>query len=125
MAIADKGIKIEVPAGLVPDDFVPPAYIEVSDFEYKRTYQLNVLKATVENADEATTFGSIINNATIGILKQILDLVTADFIGTNTVDYYTIWKVISSNSQRSKGNDFYTATAFSYIVEVEVFIKTT
>jgi hypothetical protein len=125
MAVQDKGIKIELPEALVPDGFVAPAYVEVSDFEYKREYQLNVLKSTIQNADKDVTFGNIINDATIGILKQINDIIVADFIGTNTVEYYTVWKVINSNSQRSKGNDFYTSTAFSYICEVEVFIKTT
>jgi hypothetical protein len=125
MAVVDKGIKIEVPESLIPDGFNAPAYIEVTDYEYKREYQLNVLKSTVENATEVTTFGNIINEAAIGILKQVLDLITADFINTNTVDYYTVWKVISSNVQRSKENDFYNDTPFSYICKVEVYIKTT
>ena len=125
MAIVDKGIKIELPEALIPDGFNAPAYIEVSDYEYKRTYQLSVLKSTVENATDTTTFGNIINEAAIGILKQILDIVTADFIGSNAVDYHTVWRQISSNLQRSKANDFYAATAFSYIITVDVYIKTT
>jgi hypothetical protein len=125
MAVVDKGIKIDLPEALVPDGFSAPSYIEVSDYEYKREYQLNVLKSTVEDADKAVTFDDIIDNATIGILKQINDIIVADFVGTNTVDYHTEWKRISSNLQRSKANDFYAATAFSYICNVEVFIKTT
>lgn len=125
MAVVDKGIKIEIPEALIPDGFSAPAYVEVSDYEYKREYQLTVLKSTVENAAKETTFGNIINDAAIGILKQVLDLITADFIGTNTVDYHTVWKEITSNFQRSKNNDFYTDTAISYSCKVEVFIKTT
>ncbi len=125
MAVVDKGIKIELPDALVPDAFVAAAYEEVANPEYKRTYQLSVLKATVENATEATTFSNIINEAAIGILKQILDLITADFIGTNTVDYYSVFKQITSNIQRSKANDFYTDTAVSYICTIDVYIKTT
>jgi hypothetical protein len=79
MAIVDKGIKIELSEAIIPDDYTAPEYVEVSDYEYKRTYQLSVLKATVENATKATTFGNIIDNATIGILKQILDVITDDF----------------------------------------------
>ena len=124
MAITDNGIKIEVPAAIVPDDFTAPAYTEIADFEYKRVYQLNVLKATVENAVHATTFGNIINDAAIGILKQVLDLVTADFIGTNTVDYYTIWKDLNSNVNRNSSTDFLTDTGFNYVCTVEVYIKT-
>lgn len=124
MAVIDNGIKIEIGDSLIPDGFNAPVYTEVSDFEYKREYQLSVLKSTVENAAKETTFGNIINDATIGILKQINDLVVADYIGTNTVNYHTVWKSISSNLQRSKANDFYAATAFSYICIVDVFIKT-
>lgn len=125
MAVVDKGIIVEIPEALVPDGFVPPAYVEVSDYEYKREYQLNVLKSAVENAATEVTFDNIITEAAIGILKQIFDIITTDFIGTNTVDYHTVWKEISSNSQRSKANDFYTDTPFSYICKVEVYIKTT
>lgn len=124
MAVADSGIKIEISSALIPDGFSAPVYTEISDYEYKREYQLSILKSTVENATKSTTFGNIINDAAIGILKQINDLVVADFIGTNTVEYYTIWKIIKSNTQRSNNNDFYTDTPFSYIVNVEVFIKT-
>lgn len=124
MAIQDKGIKIEISEALIPDGFSAPAYVEIPDYEYKRVYQLSVLKSTVQNAAKDVTFDNIINNVTIGILKQINDIIVADFIGTNTVEYYTVWKVLNSNSQRSKENDFYTDTPFSYVCEIEVFIKT-
>jgi hypothetical protein len=124
MAVVDKGIKIDLPEALVPDAFVAPAYVEISDYEYKREYQLNVLKSTVENAAKDVTFGNIINDVTIGILKQINDIIVADFIGTNTVEYYTVWKVVDSNVKRSKESDFYINTPFSYVCKVEVFIKT-
>ena len=105
MAVIDKGIKIELPEALIPDGFAAPVYVEVSDYEYERKYQLNILKSTVENVAKDVTFGNIINDATIGILKQINDIIVADFIGTNTVDYHTVWKTISSNAQRSKASE--------------------
>ena len=124
MAIVDKGIKISLPSSLVPSDFVPPVVAEFSDQEYERTYTVSVLKATVENADKAITFANIIDDAAIGILKQILDLITADFIVANNVEYYSEWVIVSSNSARSLDSDFYSSTAFSYVCEVKVFIKT-
>lgn len=124
MAIVDKGIKISVPTSVVPDDFVAPAVEEFSDHEYKRSYTLDIAKATVENADRATTFGNIINDAAIGIIKQILDLVTADFIGTNAVDYYSDFTVLDSNSSRNTQSDYLTNNAFNYVCKVDVYIKT-
>jgi hypothetical protein len=125
MAIVDKGLKIELPESIIPDGASVPAFDAVIDPEYKRNYTLEVLKATVQNAAKEVTFDNIVDDVAVGILKQINDIVTADFIGTNTVEYHTVWKRISSNSQRSKENDFYTDTAFSYIIEVEVLLKTT
>jgi choline kinase len=125
MPITDQGIKIELPENLVPENFAPPAYTEISDFEYKREYTLTVLKSTVQNAAKETTFSNIINDVAIGILKQINDLVVADFIGTNQVDYYSIFKDIQSNVVRSLNSQFYTDTAFSFVCKVEVYIKTT
>lgn len=124
MAIVDKGIKISLSPSIVPSGFVPPVVAEFSDQEYERIYTLSVLKATVENADKAVTFDNIIDDAAIGILKQILDLVTADFVAANNVEYYSEWVIVNSNSARSLNNDFYTSTAFSYVCEVKVFIKT-
>lgn len=124
MAIVDKGIKISIPSSLVPSDFDPPVVAEFSDQEYERIYTVSVLKATVEDADIAVTFDNIIEEAAIGILKQILDLITADFVAANNVEYYSEWVIVSSNSSRSLDSDFYTSTAFSYVCEVKVFIKT-
>ena len=124
MAVIDNGIKIDLPESIIPSDFVPPAVTEFSDQESISKYTLNVLKSTVENADRATTLLNIIENAAIGLLKQINDIIVADYIGTNTVEYFSKFKILGSNSSRSTQSDFLTSNAFNYVCEVEVYVKT-
>ena len=125
MAIVDKGLKIDLSPALVPDGYVADPYELVSDYEYIREYELSVLRATVENTDKAVTFGNIIDNATMGIKKQVNDLVSADFVSGNTVEYSTELTDLTSNVQRSKSNDFYSNIAMSFVCKVTVKIKTT
>jgi len=125
MAIVDKGLKIDLSPALVPDGYVADPYELVSDYEYLREYELSVLRATVEDTDKAVTFGNIIDNATMGIKKQVNDLVSADFASGNTVEYSTELTDLTSNVQRSKSNDFYSNIAMSFVCKVLVKIKTT
>jgi hypothetical protein len=71
----------------------------------------------------ATTLLAIISNATIGINKQVTDLVTAEFDTTNTVTCYAILTGIDSNQAASASNDFYTTTAMSYLCTVKFYVK--
>lgn len=124
MAVVDRGIKIDLPDSIVPSDFVPPAVTEFSNEESIRKMTLNVAKATVQNADRATTLLNIINEAAIGLLKQINDIIAADYIGTNAVEYFTKFKLLDSNSSRNSQSDFLTDTAFNYVCQVEIYVKT-
>jgi len=124
MALTNQGTRVSIPSQLQPADFVAPAVTIFSDEEYVRTMTLNVLKATVDEADKATTLLAINANATVGIAKQVDDIMAADYIATNTVDYWIDWRTLSHNIAPSKTTDFLTSTAVSYVVTVDVYIKT-
>lgn len=115
---------MSIPSILIPSGFVAPVVTEFEDFEYDRELTLSVLKSTVENASKATTLLNVINNGTIGISKQVEDIITSDYINTNTVTFYTDFLSISNSQQVSVTTDFYGNVALSYVVKVKVYVKT-
>lgn len=122
MAIVNNGTKVQL--AVIPAGYSRPAVTEISDFEYKRDVSLNVLKSTVEDADETITLANIINNATIGITKQVTDILAADYLGTATVTAYAILKKISTNAHLPVGTgNFYTNAGLNYICEVTILVK--
>lgn len=124
MAVVNNGVLLSIPTGLIPTGFTAPAVTTFTDFEYEREITLSVLKSTVENASKATTLLNIINNGTIGVSKQIEDIVTADYIGSNTVTFYSEITVLSNNQQVSVTSDFFGNVALSYSVKVKFYVKT-
>ena len=124
MALTNQGTRVSIPSQLQPADFVAPAVTTFSDEEYVRTMSLSILKSTVEDADKSTTLLAINANATIGIAKQVDDIMAADYISSNTVDYWIDWTSLRSNIAVSKDSDFLNDTAVSYVVSVDVYIKT-
>lgn len=124
MAVVNNGVKVSIPSILIPSGFVAPVVTEFEDFEYDRELTLSVLKSTVENASKATTLLNVINNGTIGISKQVEDIITSDYINTNTVTFYTDFLSISNSQQVSVTTDFYGNVALSYVVKVKVYVKT-
>lgn len=124
MAVINNGVKVSIPSGLIPTGFTAPAVTTFTDFEYERDITLSVLKSTVEDASKATTLLNIINNATIGVSKQVLDIVTADYIGTNTVTFYADMELLTNNQQASVTSDFYGNVPLSYTVKVKFYVKT-
>lgn len=125
MALVNNGVKVSIGAGLIPTGFTAPAVTPFADQDSKRTISLSVLKATVENADKATTLLNIINDVTIGISKQVSDIVDADYDEVaNTVTFYADMTSLSNNQQRSVATDFYGDVAVSYVATVDVYVKT-
>lgn len=124
MALVNNGVQLSIPTGLIPTGFTAPAVTTFTDFEYEREVTLSVLKSTVENASKATTLLNIINDVTIGISKQILDIVTADYIGSNTVTFYSEVTNLTNNQQLSVTSDFFGNVAVSYVVKVKFYVKT-
>jgi len=125
MAVTNKGTKVSIPDAQIPSDYVKPTVVEVVSPMYPRTVILSVLKATVENADPATTLAAILADGTIGITKQITDIVTAEFIGTKTVDVHADLLSIKTNiSTNDPTGDYLKATAPSYLCTVKYYVKT-
>jgi hypothetical protein len=124
MALTNAGTVVSLPSSRVPSDFTAVAVTTFSDWEQEsQVLTLSVLKSTVENSDPATTLLAIISNATIGINKQVSDLVTDDWDVTRTVTVYAELTGIDSNVAASATTDFYTDTAMSYTCTVKYYVK--
>lgn len=124
MALVNNGTKVSVPLTLQPTGFTAPSVTEFTDHEYTRTFSLSVLKATVDESSKAATFLAIIENATVGIDKQVDDIMAADYISSNTVTYYSDWTAVSNNARLGIDTEFFSNVAVSYVVTVVVYIKT-
>ena len=123
MAIVNNGTVNSLPESQIPEGYTRPTVTLVTDFDYESTLTLTVLKATVENATDATTMTNIIDDAVIGITKQIDDILAADFLGTATVTAHAELTEISNNIIPVKTSDFYNDTAVSFTCTVKLFVK--
>lgn len=124
MAISNSGTANELSENDVPAGYSRPSVTKFTDWTYKQTLSLTVLKATVHNSDPKVTMANIISNGTIGITKQINDIIAADWIASETVTHYTDWTNISNNFSNVNGaGDYLTDTAASYQVTVTTYIK--
>lgn len=124
MAIVNNGTKLKIASGQVPVGFTPPSVTDFADAEYKRELILDVAKATVQNADKSVTLTNILTDATIGINKQITDIITADLIGTNDVQVFSELVHLSHNVQPTAYSDFLGNAAVVYRCKVIVYVKT-
>lgn len=121
MAIVNNGTKVAIK--VVPAGYVLPTVTDFNDPTHESNYTLDVLKATVENADPKITLANILGNATIGITKQITDILANDFVATNTVVAYAVVKIISNNVISDTSPDFWLNNAVKYVCEVTLFTK--
>lgn len=124
MAIVNNGTKLAISTSLFPTGFTPPVITDFNDFEYKRELNLNVLRSTVQNTNKATTLTNILDDATVGINKQITDILTADYVGTNDVQVFSQLVSLGNNIEPSVNSDFFNAQPVSYTAKVIVYIKT-
>jgi len=121
MANTNLGTQVSLPTSKIPSGY---AVVDVAftDKEYtSEVLELSVLKSTVENADSGITLLNIIGEATVGINKQVTDLVAARL--TDGVTIYTNLLDIKTNLGFS--SDFYKNVVPSYKVKVQYFYKTT
>ena len=126
MAITNNGTKNSLPDGQIPTGYTRPTITEFTDYKYVRTVTLSVLKATVENANPVTTMGAIISNGTIGVTKQVTDILAADFDESATGSAFAdIVSLTHNYASLAQGSPLYTATAVSYLVTINLYIKTT
>lgn len=124
MAITLAGVVNSLPSAELPSGYTRPTVTTFEDWEYKRTLTLTVLKATVENATASTTMTNIIGNATIGLDKQIEDILAADFLASATVTAYADLRSLTNNYVSQVGTgDHLTDTAASYSCGVILYVK--
>ena len=125
MAITNNGTQNKLSANLLPTAYTAPTITTFTDWQYKRTLNLTILKSTVENATASTTMTNIFNDATIGLDKQILDIVAADYLATATVTTFAQLTRLENNisSVNSGDGTWMTDTAVSYTATVDLYVK--
>lgn len=125
MAITLNGIVNNLPVSQIPAGYTRPVVTTFLGVEYPSTVVLEVLKATVENADPVVTMGNILNEATIGLIKQLEDILAADFLASATVEVYGSLNILRTNFSDLAGDaDYLKDDAAKYICTVEYFVKT-
>jgi hypothetical protein len=125
MAITDLGTINSLKTSQLPAGYTAPSIATFTDWEYRRELNLTVLKATVDEATTAATMTAIFDNATIGLDKQVEDIIAATYISTQTV---TTWaelvKLETNNSDVLSGEGTWLKdTAESYTAKVILYIK--
>lgn len=123
MAITNNGVMVTIDAKTLPAGYTYPTGNSFTDWQYKRDITLSVTKATVENATATTTLTNIIENGTVGIEKQITDIVAADWLATATVTTYVELYKIDSNIVVGRSTDFFNDTAVSYTCYCRLYVK--
>lgn len=125
MAITNNGVKNSLPTAQIPSGYTRPTVTEFTDYKYVYSVVLDVLKVTVDEPVASTTMTAIIENATIGLEKQIDDILAEDFIGTRTVTAWADWTAFDTNMTATKGTDpLLTDAATNYQCTVKIYIKT-
>ncbi len=109
---------------IIPSDYTRPTVSTFTDYQWVRNVTLTVLKATVDESDQATTMTAIIANGTIGITKQVDDIMTAMGADTVTTTVYADWVGLTNNYVSPAGDgDHLTDTAASYTCTVVIYAK--
>lgn len=130
MAIVSQGTKITLtPSNKIPDGFTPPAVSNFSNYGYtaiRRT--VYIPKSDVEDADFATTLLNIIQDSTVGIEKQITDMITADWGASNpnTIDFWIhMIGLTGTPIPADKTSQFFGNSPFNYAADIIVYIRVT
>jgi len=125
MAISNNGTQNLTPAAKLPAGYSRPS---VTTFDttgmYKSILSLSVLKSTVENAAPATTMANIISNGTIGITKQVDDILAADYLASATVTAFANIIDLTTNYKDETGSEVWLDNiAPSYVATVHLYVK--
>lgn len=125
MAISNLGAINSLPIAQKPSGYTDPVVATFTDYEYVRTVQLSVLKATVEAATASATMAAIFNNATVGINKQVADIIAADFLTTPNVTTYASLTSLTTNIEVGNFLDdtYLRNIAPSYKCIVNIYVK--
>lgn len=126
MAITNNGTRNSIPAGKLPSSYTRETATGFTDWLYKRELTLSVTKATVDESSANTTMIAIFANSSIGLDKQITDIVAADYVASRTVTTYAVCTDIVTNiSDNSDGNGTWMKnTAEAYVCTVTLYVKT-
>lgn len=124
MAITNRGTRNLLSSNQLPEGYEKPEVAKFEDHQYVRTISLVIPKADVEDADPAVTLANIINDATVGINKQVADLIAADYLASATVTTYADLVSLSNNHQSMLSNSAaFTNEAVNYIAVVNLYVK--
>ncbi len=127
MAITNNGTRNSIPAGKVPAAHTRETTTTFTDWLYKRELTLTVTKATVDESASATTMTAIFANSSIGLDKQIEDIVAADYIASRTVTTWAECTAITTNisdDSSGDGNWMKNTPAEAYTCTCVLYIKT-
>lgn len=124
MSTTNNGTRNRLPGSSLPSGYSRPSVTTFTDYEWTSKQTLSVLKATVDETDPDDTMQAIIANGTIGISKQVDDIMTAMGADAVTTTVYTDWNGLSNNYvSPSGGGDHLTDTAASYACTVTIYAK--
>lgn len=126
MAITNNGVKNNLPDAQLPAGYTRPTITTFDDHQYERTLTLNVAKATVETASEVVTMENIIEDVTIGLTKQVDDILANDYVATETVTAYAVLEKLSHNYHKNTEtgvNNMFKNVAFEYVCTVKLYVK--
>lgn len=125
MPITNLGAQNNLSDLQLPDSYTKPSIATFEDYEYIRTVVLNIPKSTVETGTAQATMLAIFNNATVGINKQIVDLIAAEFLSTPVVT--TFGSLVSLTTNIEVGNfgnqNYLTNQTVAYLATVQIFVK--
>jgi len=121
MAVTFTGTRNLIPSNQLPTGYtVPVVASNVKEFTSQHT--LSILKATVDESVASTTMTAIFDNSSIGIDKQLEDIITAAFDNTKTIVAYGECTALTHTIKGTLGADAWlTDTAVSYTATVTVY----
>ncbi len=124
MATTNNGTVNSLDETQIPASYTRPTVTTFTDYEFTSTRTLTVLKSTIETGTGNATMQAVIANGTIGITKQVDDIMTAMGADAVTTTVYTDWTGLSNNFANTVGTgDHLTTAAMSYDCIVTIYAK--
>lgn len=125
MAVVFNGTSFELNLSQKPAAFTVPVVSKITGTEEWTSTQrtLTLLKSTVQKATTALTMAEIFDNVTIGLDKQINDILDADYIASQTVTSHAELIGLTTNINGLSGEETWLlSTAVSYVATVNIFV---
>ena len=130
MAIVNEGTRVSIrPSNKIPTGWVSPAVDTFFDYQKisKRT-TFEIPKATVENVDPLVTLLNIIQDAAVGLEKQVEDEIAFEYDTANNSNDISFWVDMltldtDQDPLRPDDSDFLSNAAVHYLVEAVYYVK--